>query len=103
MFLCWCGQATRWFPSDVCRAVVLVGGVGAWYPNPEGGPAVWAVALAVVALVAVSVAVIAVRRRQPWLLTGWFWYLAMLAPTVSMSQARMDRFTYLSQIGVCVA
>ena len=27
----------------------------------------------------------------------------MLTPTLSMSQARMDRFTYLSQIGLCVA
>jgi Flp pilus assembly protein TadD len=78
-------------------------GLAPWYPNPEGGPAVWAVGLAVVALLAVSAAVLAVRRRQPWLLTGWFWYLAMLTPTLSMSQARMDRFTYLSQIGVCVA
>ena len=78
-------------------------GLAPWYPNPKGGQAVWAVALAVVALVAVSAAVIGLRRRQPWLLTGWFWYLAMLATTVSTSQARMDRFTYLSQIGVCVA
>jgi tetratricopeptide (TPR) repeat protein len=38
---------------------------------------------------------------------GWLWYLAMLAPVIGLVQAgwqaRADRFTYLPQIGLCIA
>jgi tetratricopeptide (TPR) repeat protein len=52
------------------------------------------------------VAVIVLRRRHPYLVTGWLWYLIMLAPVVGIlqvgSQARADRYTYLPQIGLLI-
>jgi len=46
------------------------------------------------------------RRTQPWLLTGWAWYLVMLIPVVGIvqvgGQAHADRYTYLPQIGIYV-
>ena len=38
---------------------------------------------------------------------GWLWYLGMLLPVIGVvqagGQARADRFTYLPQIGLCIA
>ena len=47
------------------------------------------------------------RRRRPAVLVGWFWYLGMLVPVIGLvqvaSQAMADRYTYLPQIGLCIA
>lgn len=44
------------------------------------------------------------RRRCPYLLTGWLWYLIMLVPVMGIVQvgvqAHADRYTYLPQIGL---
>jgi Tfp pilus assembly protein PilF len=41
------------------------------------------------------------------LLVGWLWYLGVLVPVIGLVQvgvaAAADRFTYLSQIGLCLA
>jgi tetratricopeptide (TPR) repeat protein len=46
-------------------------------------------------------------RRLPYLFVGWFWYLGMLVPVIGLvqvgSQAMADRYTYLPQIGLCIA
>lgn len=46
------------------------------------------------------------RRRRPWLLMGWLWYLVMLLPVLGLvqvgTQAHADRYTYLPQIGIYV-
>jgi tetratricopeptide (TPR) repeat protein len=58
-------------------------------------------------LALISVAAVAARRRCPYLLVGWLWYLGMLVPVIGVVQlgwcARADRFTYLPQIGLAVA
>ena len=45
--------------------------------------------------------------RCPYLLVGWLWYLGMLVPVIGLvqvaSQAMADRYTYLPQIGLCIA
>ena len=50
---------------------------------------------------------LACRRRYPYLLVGWLWYLGMLVPVIGLvqvgSQAMADRYTYLPQIGLCIA
>ena len=55
----------------------------------------------------VSVAAWIGRRRFPYLLVGWLWYLGMLVPVIGLvqvgDQARADRYTYLPQIGLCLA
>lgn len=55
-------------------------------------------------LVVISLAVYILRRRHPYLVTGWFWYLIMLGPVIGIlqvgNQSRADRYTYLPQIGL---
>ncbi len=45
-------------------------------------------------------------RQQPWLLTGWLWFLGTLVPTIGLVQfciqARADRYTYMPGIGLFV-
>ena len=59
------------------------------------------VALAILA--AISLTICYFRRRR-YLVTGWLWYLVMLAPVIGIlqvgSQAHADRYTYLPHIGL---
>jgi protein O-mannosyl-transferase len=60
------------------------------------------VALLVLALV--STAVVALRRRAPYLVVGWLWYLGMLVPVIGLmqvgAQGMADRYTYLPLVGI---
>ncbi len=62
-------------------------------------------ALAVVG--GISLAVFVGRRRFPWLVTAWLWYLVMLVPVIGIvqvgSQSHADRYTYLPTIGLLLA
>ena len=55
-------------------------------------------------LLGISILCVWLRKRSPFLLTGWFWYLGMLVPMIGLvqvsAQARADRYTYLPQIGI---
>lgn len=76
------------------------------YPHPGRLP-IWATASAGVVLVLITLAVLVFRKRKPYLVTGWFWYLIMLVPVIGLvqvgSQAHADRYTYLPQIGLYIA
>jgi Flp pilus assembly protein TadD len=78
-------------------------GLTVFYPVQIDPPA-GRVALAGAVVAAISVAVWRMRRRQPWLLTGWLWYLVMLLPVAGIVQvgvfAHADRYTYLPEIGI---
>jgi tetratricopeptide (TPR) repeat protein len=62
------------------------------------------VAGTIVVLVVISGLVWWARRRHPYLLTGWLWYLGMLVPVIGLvqvgPQAMADRYTYLPLVGV---
>ena len=57
-------------------------------------------------MLAISAAVIAWGRKRPYLIVGWLWYLGTLVPVIGLvqvgTQARADRYTYLTQIGIYV-
>jgi Flp pilus assembly protein TadD len=82
-----------------------------FYPHPAypwgGGLSGGSVAAAGLFLSAVTAAAIALRRKAPYLLAGWLWYLGTLLPVIGLAQAgaqaRADRFTYFPQIGIAVA
>ena len=82
-------------------------GLAVFYPYPSEGLPAWKVVLGMVVLVIVSAVALLGRRRMPYLFVGWFWYLGMLVPVIGLmqvgSQAMADRYTYLPQIGLCVA
>ena len=52
----------------------------------------------------ISTGMFVLRRQRPYFLTGWLWYLTMLAPVIGIlrvgAQTRADRYTYLPQIGL---
>jgi len=82
-------------------------GLAAYYPHAEGDLPLWRVAAAAAVLIALTVGALAARRRHPWLLVGWLWYLGMLVPVIGIvqvgGQATADRYTYLPQIGLAIA
>lgn len=77
-------------------------GLAVFYPYPEGNMA--QAILALLVLLIMSVVFFLWRGTYPYLLIGWFWFLGMLVPMIGLvqvgAQARADRYTYLSQIGL---
>jgi tetratricopeptide (TPR) repeat protein len=77
-----------------------------FYPHPENRLPLWEIVLALAALVAATAAVVALRKRHPYIVTGWFWYVIMLLPVIGTIQVgwqgRADRYTYLPQIGLYI-
>src|SRR5205814_9926172 len=67
----------------------------------------WLVALAFVALLAISFACIFFVRQKKYLAVGWFWFLGTLVPVIGLvqvgEQAMADRYTYLPLIGPVMA
>ena len=67
----------------------------------------WKILAAAAVLACISMAALLGRRRFPYLFVGWFWYVGMLVPVIGLvqvgGQAMADRYTYLPQIGLCIA
>jgi len=80
--------------------------LGVFYPFPGTGLPWWQGVLAGLLLVAVTWAVLARRRAQPWLALGWLWYLVTLAPVSGIiqvgEQAMADRYLYLPSVGLAI-
>ena len=78
-----------------------------FYPLPTGGIQVVAVLFAAILLSVASWAAWRSRNSHPSFAVGWLWYLGMLVPVIGIVQsgdlARADRYTYLPQIGLCLA
>lgn len=76
------------------------------YPHAPNLVAMWKVLLGLVVLVAVSTFAIASRKRAPYLIFGWLWFLGTLAPMIGLvqvgEQARADRYMYIPVIGILV-
>jgi tetratricopeptide (TPR) repeat protein len=75
------------------------------YPHPGYWPARELV-VAGMAMLGISVAVWLQRRRYPFLLTGWLWFLGTLVPVIGLvqvgQQAMADRYTYIPSLGVLI-
>jgi tetratricopeptide (TPR) repeat protein len=88
------------------RQLVWPSGLSVFYPHPRHSLSVVQGLMATLFLFAVSAATFTYRRKYPYFLTGWFWFLGMLVPVSGIvqvgEQARADRYTYLPQIGLYV-
>jgi Tfp pilus assembly protein PilF len=82
-------------------------GLAVFYPHPGSHLAPGVVVISVVALVAITVVAVALRRSRPYLLAGWLWYSIALLPVAGIVQfgehARADRFTYIPLLGIFLA
>lgn len=75
-----------------------------FYPHPLGTIPLWQSWAAALFLLAVTGGCFVLRKRAPYLLVGWLWYLITLLPVIGLIQvgvqARADRYTYLPLIGI---
>lgn len=88
-------------------------GLGLFYPHPATvsqnlvSDLYVPAAVAGVILFALTALVLWQGRQRPWLALGWFWYLGTLVPVIGIvqigAQARADRYTYLTMIGITLA
>jgi tetratricopeptide (TPR) repeat protein len=76
-----------------------------FYPHTVTVP-IWQQIPAGALLAAVSIAAVGLRRRYPYLLVGWLWYIGTLLPVIGLVQAGLqqyaDRYTYVPLIGIFV-
>jgi len=76
-----------------------------FYPYSQGSIVAPAV-IAGIALGTITILVIRVLPRWPYLAVGWLWYLVTLVPVIGLiqagAQARADRFTYIPMIGISI-
>ena len=76
-----------------------------YYPRPDHWP-MGKVLFAGGLLLGVSTLVCVQRRRHPYLLMGWLWFVGTLVPVIGLvqagGQAMADRYTYLPSLGVLV-
>ena len=76
------------------------------YPYPHQWPR-WFVGASVMVIVLITALALLQRKRRPWILVGWLWYLGTLVPVVGIVQVGLqslaDRYTYLPLLGVELA
>jgi len=76
-----------------------------FYPHPGHWPA-GQVALAGGLLLGITVLLIVLRGRYPFMLMGWLWYCGTLVPVIGLvqvgGQAMADRYTYIPSLGVLI-
>ena len=74
-----------------------------FYPYEPSLPS-WQVFGAALIILAISIAVLYVAKKAPYLFVGWLWYLGTLVPVIGLVQVGMqamaDRYTYLPSIGI---
>ena len=65
------------------------------------------VVVSVMLLFAVTLIVVLLVRRAPYVTVGWFWYLGTLVPTIGIiqvgAQGLADRYMYIPSIGIFIA
>jgi len=78
-----------------------------FYPHPENRLPILEISLAFIVLVGITAAAFVFRKKAPYFMTGWLWYLGMLVPVIGLVQVgwqgHADRYTYLPQIGLYIA
>jgi hypothetical protein len=110
------GTAVQTIPLAVrlraaLESVVVYVGQLFWPVNlavfyPYHGVAMWQALLYALVIAAVCGLVVWRWRSQPYLATGWFWYLGTLVPVIGIvqvgAQARADRYTYIPSVGITI-
>lgn len=92
---------------DYLGHMLYPAGLGLLYRPPPPHLPFARICLSVLILLAISAGAIIGRRKCPYLMAGWLWYLAVFLPVIDImqtgDQARADRYTYLPQIGLYIA
>lgn len=74
------------------------------YPFSKYPPTSIEVAASAVLLMLITCAAIVYRKRYPYLMTGWLWYMVTMLPVIGLIQVGQhsiaDRYTYIPHIGI---
>jgi thioredoxin-like negative regulator of GroEL len=74
-----------------------------FYPHPGHWPMATVLTAGAVVL-SISILVFVMRRRSPFLLVGWLWFVGTLVPVIGLIQVGMqsmaDRYTYIPNLGL---
>lgn len=74
------------------------------YPHPKDTLPVWVTITCAVALAVITILAIVCRRKRPYVIAGWFWYLITLVPVIGLvqvgTQGTADRYAYVPLIGL---
>ncbi len=88
------------------KQLVFPSGLAPFYPHQGAALPLWEIGASVALLAGISWGVFAGRKKHPYLMVGWLWYLGMLVPVIGImqvgTQAHADRYTYLPQIGLVI-
>jgi protein O-mannosyl-transferase len=75
------------------------------YPPPYYWP-IFLVIFSIASFAALCLAAIVLRKKFPFVFTGWFWFTGMLVPVIGLvqvgGQAMADRYAYLPIIGILI-
>lgn len=75
------------------------------YPLKRDISLVW-VLISGAAVLGITLFAWVLRKRNPWVIVGWSWFLVSLVPVLGViqvgNQAHADRYTYLSSIGLVI-
>lgn len=102
--------ATRLANAILSAAIYIVKTIwpsrlAVFYPYPHSFAFIPILAAALL-LAGITAGVIALRRRAPYLLTGWGWFAITLIPVIGLvqvgGQARADRYMYLPMAGLLI-
>lgn len=77
-------------------------GLGLYGPEIAAAPPVRDTVFSLGVLLVLTAAAVFFRRRMPWLLAGWLWYLSALAPA-GLAETPANRFLYLPLAGLSIA
>src|SRR5256714_8287049 len=61
-----------------------------FYIHPEDRLQLWRLAVAVTVLLGITAVVFIRRKKNPYLIVGWFWYLVMLVPVIGIIQVGLQ-------------
>jgi tetratricopeptide (TPR) repeat protein len=78
-----------------------------FYPLSRFALPIWQTVGAAVLLAVLTATAVALRRRAPYLLVGWLWFVGTLVPVIGLVrvgvQSHADRYTYFPQVGLLLA
>lgn len=76
------------------------------YPHPGHSLAAWQPALALLAIIAVTVVAWWQRSARPYVAVGWLWFLGTAVPVIGLVQVGVqviaDRYVYIPLLGIFV-